>query len=335
MSEIPNLPKAAEIIRQIELLGFAWTFEAQFDISAVDIDTRVQVRNGSNVAPKEMVELYSVSMKYDQFPPIVVTADNKVIDGNTRVAAKKKMGGDVFLPAIVIKTDFNKADGKTQLKLTHLGYRLNGTNGKPLDKAEMLRHARIMLNLGLRVEEIGKDGINENQVGNLKREMAAETKLQGAGVNVKFDEEQCQWNVDGAPVKATTMRALGKQQNLNLPIAPFKELADLAVKAQLRDGEIMALSKAAVETGSESGMLEKIRNERVQLNDRINEVALTDKLPKKTHSDMLRVWLTSLVKLKGCEDTAVETDPNLSAERVELIDAAVAVLTEVRRRQAL
>lgn len=335
MSNIPNLPKAADIIRQIELLNFTWKFETQFDISSVDIDTRVQVRNGSNVAPKEMVDLYAVSMKYDQFPPIVVTSDNKVIDGNTRVAAKKKMGGDVFLPAIVIKTDFNKADGQTQLKLTHLGYRLNGTNGKPLDKAELLRHARIMLNLGLRVEEIGKDGINENQINNLKREMAAEDKLKTAGVNIKFDEESCQWNVDGEQVKATTLRALGKQQNLNLPTAPFRELADLAVKAQLRDCEITALSKAAVDTGSESGMLDTIRHERTHLNDRINEVALTKKLPKKSNSDMLRMWLTALAKLKGSEDTAVETDPNLTGERLNLIDTAAAVLSEIRRLQSL
>jgi hypothetical protein len=317
------------------MLGFNWEFQPQFHISAVDIETRVQVRNVGNVAPADMVKQYAVSMRYDQFPPIVVTTDNKVIDGNTRVAAKKKMGGDLFLPAIVIKSDFNKADGRTQKKLSHLGYRLNSSNGKPLDKAEVLRHARIMVSLGLRVEEIGKDGINETRVRGIKQEMAAEAKLQNCGLNIKFSDNDAEWQIDGKPVKATTMRSLGKQQNLNLPDQPYAELADLAVKAMLPDKDIMSLSKFAINKGSEAGMLEVIRAEHSRLRDRRNEIELCGKVPPKSNSDMLWVWLKGLVNLRGVEDTAVETDPALSAERIELLSGAIAVLTEIRRIQGL
>jgi hypothetical protein len=50
------------------------------------------------------VQRYAVQMRHSTFPPIVVTDDDYIIDGNTRIGAARANGRHDF-PAIIVKAE--------------------------------------------------------------------------------------------------------------------------------------------------------------------------------------------------------------------------------------
>src|SRR5215203_2944942 len=76
-----------------------------YDLLDLDPTFRVQVRLDRNNAPKEMVERFKLQMSQSEFPPIVVSRDKRIIDGNTRYRAK--LGRDeVYMPAIIVPLSY-------------------------------------------------------------------------------------------------------------------------------------------------------------------------------------------------------------------------------------
>ena len=92
---------------EIERVGFVYTEEAQYDLTGLNEAKRVQVRDLAHYAPKENVGRYAVQMSQSAFPPIVVTKDGYLIDGNTRVAARR-VRKEMFTPAFVVDVDFTR-----------------------------------------------------------------------------------------------------------------------------------------------------------------------------------------------------------------------------------
>jgi hypothetical protein len=80
------------------ILGAKAKLNAEYDLTLIDPDGRVQVRIDKNNAPREMVERFAGQMSFSVFPPIVVTQDNRIVDGNTRYRARLKRE-DRFTPA--------------------------------------------------------------------------------------------------------------------------------------------------------------------------------------------------------------------------------------------
>ena len=72
------------------LVGVKPRLEQEFDLTTIDPDGRVQVRIDKNNAPREMVERFAAQMSFSAFPPIVVTQDARIIDGNTRYRARRQ-----------------------------------------------------------------------------------------------------------------------------------------------------------------------------------------------------------------------------------------------------
>ncbi len=74
----------------------------EFEIDKIRRDPTVQVRSGQHIAPKERVDEYAQQMRNGaQFPPILLYKPDILIDGNTRIAAAKRVGRKTF-PAIVV-----------------------------------------------------------------------------------------------------------------------------------------------------------------------------------------------------------------------------------------
>jgi hypothetical protein len=305
---------------EIERLGFSWTEVSDYDLTKVDPDFRVQVREDVHYAPKETVEQYAVMMGETPFPPIVVTKDNVIVDGNTRVKARIQRK-EKFTPALQVEADWHGATDKTRDLLIALAATLNAQGGVRLTAKETRVVAKHLIQLGWKTEQIGRAiGLKSGSVTQVKKEIDAASKLSRVGLDPNG-------NMRGA-----SLRALGSKDVLSLNDVPFKELATLASDAGLNASEIVTTAKNAKETGSDAAQVELISNLRTEFGDRIRERELTG-IGKPPVSRQLRQHLGFVRKFFNREQELIETDPNVSPMHAETIRDAITVLTEVLKMQ--
>jgi hypothetical protein len=316
-STAPTKPVA---IVEIDRLGFAWSEVADYDLTRLSTDRRVQVREVGHYAPREVVERYAIQMGETAFPPIVVTSDDWIVDGNTRVGAKLRRK-EKFSPAIVLDVAYKGANPKQESLLHALAATLNATNGLPLTPKETREVATKLVTLGWKTEQIGRAiGLAPGGVTAVKKEIDAVTKLKRVGLDA-----------NGA-VKGASLRALGAKDVVGLNDVPFRELAKLAADAGLNAGEITTTAKEARATGSDTAAVDMISRLRTEHGDRIRERELTG-VGKPPVARQLRQHLGFVTKFAGREHELLETDPKVNATHIEAVTNAVAVLTAVLQMQ--
>lgn len=310
----------SKAIIEIERLGFGYTEVAQFDLERLDKDRRIQVRESTHYAPKEAVERYAVQMAHSQFPPIVVTADDYIVDGNTRVGAKL-LRKEKFSPAYVLDVPFKGGSEKQANELHALAATLNAQNGTPLTAKEARLQAEKLVALGWKIEQIGRAiGLKASSVSAVKREIDAAAKLKRVGLD------------PNGSMRGASLRALGSKDALSLNDVPFKELARLATDASLNMGEIRAVAKEVKELGSDTTQVDKIAALRTEMGDRIRERELTGSA-KPPLARQLRQHLGYVINHEGREPELLETDPKVAGQHLEALERAVKVLTSVLEMQ--
>lgn len=308
-------------IVEIERLGFSWTEVAQYDLEKLDTSRRVQVRDTPHYAPKDEVERYSIQMAYSQFPPIIVTEDAWVLDGNTRVGACLERGNK-FFPALVLGVSWGKASEKQKNELVALAATLNSQNGRPLDRKEARAVAAKLVSLNWKTEQIARAiGVQKNIVGAVKREIDAEKKLTKVGLD------------GNGALKGASLRALGQTPVLALNDAPYREVAQLAADAGLNQGEIISLAKSAKESGSDADALAVISATRAEFADRIREHALTGagKPPVARQLRQGMGWITKYAETDP--ESLVETNPVAIEAHVDALKQSISILTAVLAAQ--
>jgi hypothetical protein len=320
-TQAPAPPKPGAIV-EIERLGFAWTEVAQYDLSRLDINRRVQVRESAHYAPKDQVERYAIQMAEAQFPPVIVTADNWIVDGNTRVGAcdKRKVK---FFPAVVLDVGWENASATQRNELLALAATLNAVNGQPLTAKETREVAARFIELGWKTEQIGRAiGLRPGGVTQVRKEIDAAKKLQRVGMDAN------------GSLKGASLRALGGKEVLSLNDVPFKELAALAGDAGMNAGEITATAKDARESGSDAAAIKLIGDMRTEFVDRIKQRELTGK-GHPPASRQLRQHLGFVTKFAGIEHELVENNPDDSVRQAHraTIQKAIDVLNAVLQAQ--
>lgn len=307
-------------IVEIERLALPWTMEAQYPIANLEAAKRVQVRELKHYAPRENVVTFSAQMAAGvAFPPIVVTRDGWLVDGNTRVGARLERK-DPFTPAIVIGIDYNGATEKHHGYLIALAATLNSQGGQRLAQAEIREAAAVLIKLGWKADQIGRAiGMKSSSITGVKQEVEAVARLTRVGV-------------PETAIKGASLRALGSTAALALNDLPYKELAELSIDAGFNALEIRSHATAARETGSDQEGIALIRALRVECGDRIAERKLTGG-SKPPMSRQLRQHLGFITKFAGREQELLETDPNVGAKHIETLSIALKVLTEVERLQ--
>ena len=113
---------------------------------------------------------------------------------------------------------------------------------------------------------------------------------------------------------------------------PFKQLVMLSLNAGLKGAEVAALAKDAAATGSDDGALKHLAEQRAELRDRIQALALTG-VPTPQESKMFRMHLGYIGGFAGREQELLETDPGVFITHVEAIKKAVEVLGRVLEMQ--
>lgn len=319
MAKAPAQTKDKAIV-EMERLGYAFTEDAQYDLSNLDPTKRVQVREDGHYAPKDAVERYAIQMAHSQFPPIIVTSDGWIVDGNTRVGASLSRGSK-FFPAYVLDVAWNDLGDDKRDLLFALAATLNSQNGTALTREESRVVVERLLDLGWNADNIARAiGVKGQVISAVKREIAAEDKLARVGLT----------NENGSAIKGASLRALGGKDVVTLNDQPFKSLATLAVDAGLNAKEIGEAAKSAKDTGSDSLAIETLEKLRAEMDDRIRDKALTGH-GNPPASRMLRQHLGFVVNREP--GALVETNPTIAVEHTALIRTAIERLNAVLAAQ--
>lgn len=309
-------PAADAAAAEIANLGFSYKLDEGYDLTQVSLDRRIQVRNVKSYIPKQMVERFAAQMRGGAvFPPIVVTADGWLVDGNTRYAARVKRR-EMLHPAYVLDVSWEDADAHTQHMLFALAATLNSHGGKQLDADEQRAAARQLIELGWRNEQVARTiGVPVAKLATIKRQLQAEKRMREIGV-------------DPAAVK-TKLNVLGDTAALALNGDPYKAVVDLAADANLSQPEIKVLVRAAKDTGSDTKALELLSQQRETFAGRITEHRLTGK-GKPSGANMLLQHLGFITKYQGREKELRQTNPDAVESFKEQLSRAITVLERVR-----
>ena len=308
---------------EIDRLGFKFDEVAQYDLDQLSRDRRVQVRETGHYAPKESVARYAVQMSHTPFPPIVVTRDRWIVDGNTRVGASLYRK-EKFFPALVIDASYGGATQKVQDELLALAATLNAQNGVPLTGKETRVVVRRFIALGWLNEQIGRAiGVKASTVTAVRKEIEAERKLEKVGLATNGDKDS---------IKGAALRALGAKDVLALNDVPFKTLAELARDADFNAKEIIDTAKEAKVAGSDSAAMAKLEDLRAEMRDRIQQKKLTG-VGKPPLSRQVRQHLGNVLKFEGREQELLETDPEVAAKHIDAIEKTIEILTKVLSMQ--
>lgn len=287
------------------------SFVAEYDLTK--IKGRIQVRNDKHVAPAARVQEYAARMKAEPVPPVLITLDDYINDGNTRVAAagKNKRG---FLPAIVLNISWETATDKEKMRLLALAAKAN-RHGEPLDKREKREIVSDAVKQGWTQDVIGMMvGVTPAVVAQIQDEVKAIEKLERVGLS------------PNGQIGTTSLRALGKVASLN--DEPFKEIVKLATDAGLNGVEIRDLAKRAKDTGSDQAALDVIEKDRAQSAERIAEHKVTG-TGKPALARQLRQHLGFLTKNAESADLLLERSELYAGEHLAVLQAANSLLTQL------
>ena len=283
----------------------------------------MQVRDVGHYEPKESVARYAVQMNHTEFPPIVVTQDQWIVDGNTRVGAKL-LRKEKFFPALVLDTKYEGASQKRKDELHALAATLNAQEGVPLTGKETRRAVRTFISLGWLNEQIARSiGVKPTTVTQVRKEIDAERKLERVGLATNGDKDS---------IKGAALRALGAKDVVSLNDIPFKTLAELARDADLNAKEILDTAREVREAGSDQAALAKLEELRAEMRDRIQQKKLTG-TGKPPLSRQVRQHLGNVLKFEGRESELLETDPDVSPKHIAAIEKTIEILTKVLSMQ--
>lgn len=309
-------PKWVSQIAEIERLGLNYTEVSAFPLEKIDIEKRrIQVRETQHVAPRESVKRFAVQMATTEFPPIVMTGDDYIADGNTRVEAARSRKV-TYLPAFVLDP-YATATPQTKQKIEALAATLNCQTGVALTVAERRKAIPGLLSLNWKVEQIRRAlGLANAVVSQVKKEIDAKAKLDKLGLEVDANRE------------GSFLRGLGAGTVLGLNDKPYYELALLSRDAGLNSKEVAEMARRMREPGSDEGSLEVVARKRRELHDRIIEHGLTGS-GKPSNSSILRQRLGYLIRFEGTEDRLVERAPENRRNYIDILTRSKTIIDRV------
>jgi hypothetical protein len=314
----PQWPAIAEIRK---VFGDKWHIAENYELNHLDLKSRqIQVRDPDNYAAPADVARYAVQMGHAIFPPIIVTADDYLIDGNTRVAARVQRK-DLTCQAIVVDINYAKATEAQRHLIMALGAALNMKNGRPLTTAELRRNIEPMVRKGwINTAIAAALGVGGGIINNVRREIDALDRLKVVAIE------------GGKPLPPSILCALGSKDPQSLNNRPFADLTALAREARLPPGQIKEIAREAKASGSDEAALGVINKHRVGLEDHIRAVQLEGaSVPPAARQ--LRQHLGYVLKFEGRAHELIETNPNVSQAHIEALEKAIRILSETLRGQ--
>jgi hypothetical protein len=312
---------ARPVVDLVEKFGFQWEYDSEYLLP--DLAHRLQIREDKHYAPASMVAVVRAAMKLgEKLPPIIVTVDGHIVDGNTRVTAALRNKFPT-IRAIVLSVKYEGASDPEMRRLRGLGAAANARHGKGINREE-LRWA---------VDHMGTDpkytgtqiaaliGTTDATVQNLLAEKKAKDRATNLGLHVN------------GSVNATKLRTLGRQSDY-LNDEPFKELFSLVEDTGISDKEIRELVQKARETKSDEGALDVIAHERQVRKDQIAEYKASGKSVPPAAAK-LRQRLGFILGYEQNPRELIEHNPQVAEEYTVMIRKSIKVLEEAMKAQGV
>jgi hypothetical protein len=290
-----------------------WDFEANHRITDVREVEGIQVRLEEHRAPKEQVGRYATAMKHGANFPAIVLNEDELVDGNTRVSARRRNGEDT-IPAY-------RCHGLTALQARSLSVELNQSNGLAMTEKEIRNFVVTALEEGAdpEVRSLARmTGVRENKIQRWIAEARFEARAAQSGIS--------QTLIDALP--ESTRASLHAVR-----LAPvFRELTALAAEARMPALEVKAIVGKVNSAPSESDALAIVASERDARASEIRAVASGFK-PRARRSKGSAQHIGGLVKFGTDEllDVAPEKQYETFVRIKELRDRLEQVIERAER----
>lgn len=311
--QLPDLAKPTADL--IEKLGFSW--ELDFEYPTPDPARRVQIREEKHYIPRDMVMRIAAGIsRGDKLPPIVVTKDGYLVDGNTRTQAHRQNKYPT-IQALVLTDSYEGATEKVTRRLRLLGAAFNARNGKGIDRQE-IRKA---------VEFIGQDptydgtriasliGVTDATVRNILAEMRARHRAEEAGLRLN------------GSVAATPLRILGQASD-KLNDEPFRQVLSLVHDTGMGQAELRELIRQVREAKSDEGAAAIIAEQRKARREQIAEYRASGK-SKPPAAAKLRQRLGYILDFESHPTELMELNPDIIPRHLDAVRRSIAVLQAV------
>mgnify|MGYP003625572595 CR=1 FL=1 len=252
--------------------GLPYTVNLEFLIDDIEFSPAAQVRAAANLAPKERVEEYRMQMQSGaKFPPILLRSPgNIMIDGNTRVAAAKRVGRQT-IPAILVDT-------KTEAMHLMLAASVNQMGGERLTGPDAHAAALLMLQGGFPDSSIAREmGRDQSQVRKWRTQQEVLTRA--TSMNVDLD--------------GVTVAVIERLADIRLD-QPFVEAAQLFSEIRPKSNEAKEIVTAIATASTEEAAVQVVKDLR-------DEYAVAGPPPKARNreSGLAHAAIGNLVKFEG------------------------------------
>jgi len=232
-----------------------WDFQPNVKIKDIREAEGMQVRQIVHRAPRDQVARYMTAMKHGaQFPAIVLNDRLEKIDGNTRLEATVKNGGDT-IPAYICHSI-------TALEARSLSVELNQANG-----------------LAMTEEEIRKfivDAIHEGEKPEI-RSLSRMTGVKEAKINRWIAETQFCSRADEAGIDARLVEVLPESTRAALDVTKlkpvFERLTVLAAEARMPAADVKKVVARVNAASSQDEALAIVAAEREGRSEELRAVA--------------------------------------------------------------
>lgn len=312
---------ARPVVDLVERFGFKWTFDHEYPLPNRDV--RVQVRDVAHLAPTGRVsQMRAALTRGDKFAPIIVTSDDRLVDGNTRVAAATANKFPTF-PAGAVILDV-KAEGATEAearRLHSLGAACNTRHGQGIDRKEIQDAVDHLSGDGnytaTRIAAL--IGVTDRVVLGILAEKKARARAEALG-----------FHTNGS-VNASKLKALGRASD-SINDEPFKQLFALVADSGMGTKEISEIVGKVKEAKSDDKALEVLSSEQAARAAQIAEYKASGKSVPPPAAK-LRQRLGFIQGYKMNPRDLIEHNQTLAKNHVQAIDEAIGVLQAIKKAQ--
>jgi ParB-like chromosome segregation protein Spo0J len=237
----PVVTRDTRIEQVLEDWHLSYELDQQFPLARLRVEDATQIREQAHRAPSSTVEQYHTHMKHGAvFPPIVISSNGFLVDGNTRVEACKRLGQKTF-PAYKVKFPHL---GMAKM----LGAALNQMGGDRLSDGEIVIAAECMMREQYGDEAIARSlGRSVSHIRNVRRDRAFREAAERTGV-----------------MQLSVPKAVQRQLATIAHDEPFKAAVELVSRAKPAGKDVGALVERIEQTRSDAEALAVIQTTETQ-----------------------------------------------------------------------
>jgi hypothetical protein len=282
----------------------SYELEAEYPLAKVRDNEGVQIRLPEHRAPSDAVDEYVTHMKHGAlFPPIVVTTNGSLVDGNTRLRAALKLGRKTF-PTYKVKFAI-----LGQAKM--VGAALNQMGGHRLTEAEVVVAAEAYIREGYNDQAIARAlGKSMTHIRNVRRDRL-------------YHEAAARTGVAEIDIPKPVRRQLAGIQHDE----PFKAAVEAYAYAKPAVKDVGVLVDRIEQTRSDAEAIAAVQDTLKQWGPVTGAPPKSAKSVSRTRGKQALAHVRKLLELAEAQPTEVVLPDN--AEAVDLWQRLSAVATQV------